>query len=94
MNVGTTEQAFPAPRTNADGSPVVKNAERIFIQSLSTNGFTAFISKTGVLNDGSQGGFELPPGASMILPIRNRTIYRIIAAGANQKIQVTYLAGL
>lgn len=89
MIVGTSAASLPAPAV-ASG---IKNPERIFLQAISTNGATIFIGEADVLADGSTGGFEMPPGSSLILPLRMASVYKAISAAPSQKLQVSFLAG-
>jgi hypothetical protein len=49
--------------------------------------------KTGILADGSLGGFFLQPGASRVLPSNKYILWKAISASAAQKLQVEYSAG-
>ena len=89
MTVGTSVLSLPTPSA-ASG---IKNPERIFLQALSTNSGIIFVGEADVDSTGSTGGFELPAGASFILPLRAASAYQVIATAAGQKLQVSFLAG-
>lgn len=87
LTVGATQVAFPAPVLSISARP-----ERIFVQALAGNTGKIMIGKTGVLANGSLGGYELAAGANMTLPNNISTAYFAIATGAGQLLQVTYLS--
>lgn len=89
LTVGTSAVSLPTPSA-ASG---IKNPERIMLQALSTNGAVIFVGEADVLADGSTGGFEMPAGSSLILPLRVASAYKAISAAAGQKLQVSFLAG-
>jgi hypothetical protein len=87
LAVGVTEVSFPAPTPARLSQP-----EAIFIQALISNTGNVVVSITGVAADGSQGGFILPPGSNIILPVNREETLKAIATVAAQKLSVVYLA--
>lgn len=72
---------------------VVHMPERVVVQALSANTRSIFIkNKSDVAIDGSTGGYELPPGSNIILPITAYQEFYLICNGS-QKAQVMFLAG-
>lgn len=75
----------------------VRTPESVLLQSLSTNTNPVFVKdKNDVAIDGSTGGHELPAGSNISLPLSggNYREYYLISSSGDQKIQVTYLAGV
>lgn len=87
LTVGTSETAFPAPTPT-----YCKNPEKIYVQALPTNTANIVISRTGVLADGTAGGFILPPLSNVVLLCNRDDILRAISSAANQKLSVVYMA--
>ena len=85
-----TAVQLPAPDVG-DG---VKMPERVVVQTVSTNTAPIFIKNASdVAIDGSTGGYEMPPGANLILPLVDYTQFYLIASAGTQAVQVIYLAG-
>lgn len=87
LTVGTSEVAFPAPTVANLVQP-----DAIFVQALPTNTGNIVVSLTGVAADGSAGGYVIPPGANIFLPVNRDEILKAIATAAAQKLSVVYLA--
>jgi len=86
----TTATVFPAPPI----SNSVKQPDHVIVQTLSTNSQSCFLkneSDVDVL--GSTGGYELPPGSNIIIPIADYASFYIISASGTQKLQLIYLGG-
>jgi hypothetical protein len=72
----------------------VKQPEKVVLQTLTTNDASVFCkNNSNVAIDGSTGGYELPPGSNIVLPITEYRTFYCIAATGTQKVQVTFLAG-
>jgi hypothetical protein len=71
---------------------IMNKPEKIFIQAYSRNAGNIFVGKTGVLANGTTGGYELPAGASMILPGHIYDEWRARAEVNNDKLFVSYLS--
>lgn len=69
----------------------MKMPEQIFVQALSTNTASIFISLVGVTAGGA--GFELPAGANLSLPSNIPSLWYAVSASAGQKLNITYLGG-
>jgi hypothetical protein len=87
LTVGLSEVPLPTPST-------IKSPELIFVQAHPSNTANILVApKTGILADGSLGGFFLQPGASRVLPSNKYILWKAISASAAQKLQVEYSAG-
>jgi hypothetical protein len=81
---------LPDPRTDSG----VHTPERVVIQTLSTNLQPIFIKNNiDVAGDGSTGGYEMPPGCNLILPVSDYKDFYVISSSGTQSIQVTFIAG-
>ena len=65
--------------------------ENIFVQAHPSNTGNVIIGKSNVAADGSAGGYVLPAGANMNLPVFKNSYYYVIASTGTQKLQVIYM---
>lgn len=73
----------------------LKRPDRVHVQAMTSNMFSVILkNKNDVLADGSAGGYELPPGANIFIPITTYEDFYVIAGGANQRIQINFEGGI
>jgi hypothetical protein len=87
---GASGVKLTAPSAALNG----KTPERVILQTPTTNNDSIFVKNaSNVAANGSTGGYEMPPGATLILPLVDNTVWYVIVAAGSQKLQVNYLAG-
>lgn len=92
--VGMTASQLPSPSVDSQQEGM-KRPEKVLLQAITSNTKSIFAkNKNDVTASGSAGGFELPPGANIILPVSMYEEFYVIAGAANQKLQITFLGGV
>ena len=72
----------------------VRTPEKVVVQTLTTNTYPVFIKNNiDVAGDGSTGGYELPPGSNIVLPITSFKSFYLISTAGTQAVQIAFLAG-
>ncbi len=86
QTVGTSEVQITQLALPSDA---FAKAENVLLQALSTNTGIITVGKTGVTNGGA--GIEMVAGANISLPTHMLSEIYLIASGAGQKLNITYM---
>lgn len=91
QSVGTSA----APLDDCPQEDGMQMPDRVVLQALTSNSKSIFCKNANdVVIDGSTGGYELPPGGNIILPISVYKDFYVIAATAGQKLQLHFVGGM
>lgn len=92
LTVTTSETVF-TPLTVPDTSGLVGRLEAIFVQGHPANSTAiVYIGKTGVLGDGSNGGYAVGASSNLTIPTNKISELFAISSSGTIKLLVTYLA--
>lgn len=81
---------IPEPRVDSS----VHQPERVVVQALSTNSAPIFMKNNiDVAGDGSTGGYELPAGSNIMLPVTDYRDFYLISSSGTQTVQIIFIAG-